>query len=83
MAITIQGIRIRSVTVSNEEGSEKIRAEYELVSSNGAVLAKQSLNSHSEYGSSPVFTPSIETIKKLRDAITAYKKDAEVMMGFE
>jgi hypothetical protein len=83
MPVTIHGIRVRSLTVSTEEGGEKIRADYELVSSNGAVLAKQSLASKSEYGNGSTFTPSVETIRKLREAIAAYKKDAEIMMGFE
>jgi hypothetical protein len=81
MAIT-QGIRIRSLTVSNDEGVEKIDCDYELVSSNGAVLAKASLSSKSHYGTGPVFTPDSGTTKLLREAVAAYKHDAEVMLGF-
>lgn len=82
MPVTINGIRIRSLTVTNEEGAERVRCDYELVSSNGAVMAKNSLTSKSEYGSETTFTPSFDTLKMLKEAVNAYKRDAEQMLGF-
>jgi hypothetical protein len=83
MAITIQGIRVRSITVSRtEDGEDKVNAEYELISSVGKVLARQSLTSKPDYGTT-VFVPSPQTMKALAEAVAAYVKDAQIHLGLE
>lgn len=84
MAITIQGIRITSLTITRqEEGGDKVSASYSLMSSVGKVLAKDNFTSHSDYGSTSVFVPSSETSKALAAAVAAYVRDAEIHLGLQ
>lgn len=81
MPITIRGIRITSLTVTrDDDGADKISANYQLVASNDKVLAKESLTSKTSYGEH-TFTPSPQTIKALTDAVAAYKADVELSLG--
>jgi len=83
MAITIRGIKITSLTVSqDEEGNEQVSADYQLVSSVDKVLAKNSLNSKQGYGRE-TFNPSPQTKRALADAVTLYKKDVELSLGLD
>lgn len=83
MAITIKGIRITSLSVIRQDdgSSDKIEANYQLISSVDKVLAKESLTSKKEYGSGEMFVPSITTMKLLADAVTAYKAEVEMSLG--
>lgn len=83
MAITIQGIKITSLTVDQDsEGNENIQARYQLISSTQKVLAKESLSSKENYGNQ-TFMPSPQTKKALSDAIALYRKDVEILIGLE
>lgn len=85
MPITVQGIRVKcmSVTRDEEEGTHVIKATYDLMSSTGSVLARsQSLSSKESY-SETVFMPSAATVKLFGDAAAAYKKDVEAFLGLE
>lgn len=84
MPITIQGIRITSLTIAREEeGGDKITASYSLMSSVGKVLAKDNFTSKSDYGKESVFVPSSETSKALASAVASYVRDAEIHLGLK
>lgn len=83
MAITIRGIRITSLSVERqEEGLDKISADYQLISSADKVLAKESVTSKPSYGGT-AFVPSAPTMKLLADAVSAYRKEVEMSLGLE
>lgn len=84
MPITITGIKLHDVWVGEgDEGSEKITAHYQLVTSdNKTIGAKESLSSGKGYGEN-TFVPSPATIKALRDAVSLYRKDVEMSLGLE
>lgn len=81
MPITIKGIRVTSMTVGRkEEGSDKISCNYELISSEDKVLAKQSLSTESAYNET-VFIPPSDVVRQITDAATAYRKAIEQHLG--
>lgn len=83
MAITIRGIRIDSLTIAREEeGGDRVSAEYKLISSTDKVLAKESITSKSRY-SEATFVPSAPTMKLLADAVAAYRKEVEMSLGLD
>lgn len=83
MAITIRGIKIKSISIScNDDGDEAITSAYQLISSTDKVLAKENLSSKNEYGTTQ-FVPSAMTKKALTDAVAAYRKEVEASLGIE
>jgi hypothetical protein len=83
MPITIKGIRIMNLYVGrDDDGKEKITANYQLISSADKVLAKESLSTGKGYGEN-TFQPSPQTMKALTDAVSLYRKDVELSLGLE
>lgn len=82
MPLTIQGIKITKLAVEQSGNDELIKAGYELIASNGKVLASRSLNSKMSYGEE-TFVPCADTIKALKDAVALYKRDVEGTLGIE
>ena len=82
MAITIKGIRIIGVDIKldKETGETKLSsAEYELVSSEDRVLAKQSIGGYQGIA----VNPSAETIGLLRQFMESYRRDTTTVLGLE
>lgn len=81
MAVTISGVRIVSLAISKDkdEGTTKLTGSYELMSSVGKVLAKQSFNSYGEI----VLQQSGETAKLLGDLQASIQKDLNNTLGLE
>ena len=78
MPITIQGIRITSVSVSRDDGGEeKVQGNYELMSTNDKVLAKQSFNGYNDIK----VEMSLETKQSLLSFLTGIKKDTMMTLG--
>lgn len=83
MALTIQGIRIKNLYIGRDgDGEEKVTSNYELVATNDKVLAEKSLSTGKGYGEN-TFMPSPQTLKLLREAVAAYKKDVEMSLGLD
>lgn len=81
MPITIQGIRVKQITIGrDDEGADRISASYELVSSADKVLAKENVTSKASYGET-VFVPPSDVTKLLSGAVMAYKKALEQHLG--
>lgn len=80
MAITIKGIRIASLTFNfKEDGKEKCQGEYELVSSEDKVLAKQSFNGYNGME----FKMAADTAKLLNEFHTMFKRDIQDTLGLQ
>lgn len=81
MAVTIQGVQLVSLSLSRnkEEGTIKLGGSYELMSSSGKVLAKQSFNGYGEI----VLTQSGETAKLISDLQASIQKDLNTTLGLE
>jgi len=78
MPIAIQGIRITSVSVSKDnDGNEKVEGNYELVSTNDKVLAKQGFNGYNAIK----VDMSLETKQSLLAFLTGIKKDTMIVLG--
>jgi hypothetical protein len=78
MGIAIQGIRITSVNVSKDSnGNEKVEGNYELVSTNDKVLAKQGFNGYNDIK----VDMSLETKQALIAFLTGIKKDTMIVLG--
>lgn len=84
MPLTITGIKLHDVWVGeSDDGKEKITAHYQLVSSEGkAIGAKESLSTGKNYGEN-TFSPSPQTIKLLKEAVSLYRKDVEMSLGLD
>lgn len=82
MAITIRGIRITSLTISrDEDGTDSVRCDYQLVSSEDKVLAKQSVATKSSYHGADIFVPPSDVSKQLSEAVMKYKLAIEADLG--
>ena len=81
MAITIQGIKLTSlsVTLNKEDGAYTFTGNYELISNTGVTLAKQSFNGYNDVK----LNGSIETNKALNDLVGVVKKDLNTTLGIE
>ena len=81
MAITIKGIRLSNVSISepDTDGGRKITGGYDIVSNNDVVIAKQSFNGYNEV--KMTFSP--DTNKAFQSFLTGVKKDIQTMMGLE
>ncbi len=82
MAITIKGIRIKSINIQRSEesgGMELNSAEYCLISSTDRILAKQSIGG---YGGVTV-SPSQETLELLSKFTESYQKDVTGVLGLD
>jgi len=78
MPIAIQGIRITSVSLSKDgDGNEKVEGNYELVSTNDKVLAKQGFNGYSGIK----VEMSLETKQSLLAFLTGIRKDTMIVLG--
>lgn len=79
MSISIEGVRVPnfSVTRNKESGAVELTGNYELVSSNGIVLAKQSINGYGDIK----LTPSPATQKLMLDTLTAITADLNLTLG--
>ncbi len=81
MAISLQGIRIKDVSVSHDKdtGGHKITGSYELVSSTGRVLATQAFNGYNDIK----ITPSGETAHALTKLVEGLTRDLTLTLGLE
>ena len=79
MAITIEGIKIRTISISRdaEKGTIELQGNYELISSTGIVLAKQGFNGYNEVK----LEKSQETSAKLQDLVSSIQKDLNAILG--
>lgn len=80
MPITIQGIRLTHLAVeTTKEGKDKFNAHYELISSSGKVLAKQSVGGYNgmELNTSPA------TLAALDAFVQSYTKDLHQLLGLD
>ncbi len=82
MSLNITGIKIKHVWVGEEDnGKDKITASYQLLTDGGKTIgSKETLSTSTGYGET-TFSPSPQTIKALRDAVTLYRKDVEASLG--
>ena len=80
MAITIQGIRLKTVTLNfDNQGIMTIGGDYELLSNTGVVLAKQGFNGYHD-----VKIPlRPETAAKVTGAIDGIKAELNKTLGME
>ena len=81
MGVSIQGIRVDSVTISNkpDDGEDKVQGNYSLISNSGKVLAKQSFNTYNEI---KVNLPT-DTVKAMNDFMKKLKRDIETVLGMD
>lgn len=81
MAITIRGIRIKTLTItpSPDEGDDKVSATYQLISSADKVLAEQTIGGYNgmKVGLSPA------SCKALDDFVKSYRSDINMTLGLE
>ena len=81
MPILIKGVRLSSLGMTKEEktGQFKVHGEYELLSQNDIVVAKDSFNS--TYGGG-IKVEGVEITKALNELITSVKNTLEATLGF-
>lgn len=81
MAIGIQGVRLSklSLDLNDKTGTYKPGGEYEILSTTGKTLAKQTIGG---YGGIEV-PASIETVRLLNAFCQSYAKDVRTMIGLD
>lgn len=80
MAITIQGIRVKSVSIGyDDSGVMKFSGGYELISSSGAVLAKQDFNGYNDIK----VVANAELAGKINNALDGIKAELLKTIGLE
>lgn len=79
MAITVQGIRIATLTVTRKEEGFDIQGQYDLMSNTGNVLAKQGFNGYNDMK----INQSPTTQKAFRDFLAAFSADVQLTLGLE
>lgn len=65
MAITVQGVKLKQISVGfDDQGIMKLEGSYELMSNTGMVLAKNNFNGYSEIkvGLNPVLAANLNTV---------------------
>lgn len=78
--VTVQGIRLDSVSLSlDEKENDKISGKYSLMSNKGKALASQSFNG---YGDMKVEFSS-DTRKSLNSLLDGVRKDISLTLGLE
>jgi len=77
-AVTLKGVSLRKLDISLEDGKEKLTGTYELMSSEGVVLAKQSFN---DYSGIKVEWSS-ETKSALLKLMALAQSDIDLQLGF-
>ncbi len=79
MAIQIEGAKLRTLNLSRdtESGQFKLTGQYELVSTTGVVIAKQSFNSYNEIE----VKPTSETQEFLNNLIQGFQGDLNRALG--
>lgn len=83
MAITVRGIRIKSLSITrNDEGKDVTSITYQLMSTKDAVLAEKSMTTGRTYGEE-MFSLSAPAADALRKGVEAVKKEIEISLGFE
>lgn len=80
MGISVQGIDLVRVSLSREDGKDKVNGEYVLMSNVGVALAKQSFGDG--YGAMQ-HTPSPATIAARNAFLGCVKADFNHMLGLE
>jgi hypothetical protein len=83
MAITIAGARVAELGIrwDSSSGILKTTGKYDLMGSNGKVLAKQAFGGG--YGDDVNFALSPETLKRIQDAVTSITTDINTSMGLD
>ena len=82
MAITIQGARIESISLSRDGENDEFKvstAEYSLMSSTGKVLAKQTIGGYGKM----TLVPSVDTVSALRKFNECYQRDVQQLLGLD
>lgn len=80
MAITLQGIRLKSVDMGfDDSGTMKLGGSYELISSTGVVLAKNNFNGYSDIkvGLSPALAAELDHL------LSGIKTELNKVLGLE
>jgi hypothetical protein len=78
VGISIRGVRIKNLTMNRDDnGKENITGDYELISSNDKVLAKNGFNGYSEL----VVPFSSDTLKAYNSFINGVKADVSGVLG--
>lgn len=78
MAITIEGIKIKSMSLDRDEhGKFKITGSYELVSSTGVTIAKQGFNGYNEIK----LENSSDTLSALDTLVKGMQTDLNKTLG--
>jgi hypothetical protein len=83
MAITVRGIRIKSLSISrNDEGKDVTTLTYQLMSTKDTVLAEKTMTTGRTYGEE-TFALSAPAAEAMRKGVDAVKKEIEISLGFE
>lgn len=77
MSITIRGVRINSLSITTEDGKQKVTGSYSLMSNDDIELAKQNFNGYSEIK----VDFSASTTKAINEFVKGAKKDVESTLG--
>ena len=78
--ITLKGARVESFSVErNSDGEMKITCRYALLSSEGRVLAKQSVGGYNDM----TIEPSVVTTQALQAFLKAYNDDIGRSIGLD
>jgi hypothetical protein len=79
MGISIKGIKVSHIDISKdkETGENKVTGNYDLMSTNDVVLAKQSFNGYSDIK----VDMSLETKQALNTFLNGFKKDIMIILG--
>lgn len=79
MAIAIRGIRVKALSISRDSdtGKEKVSGDYELISTDDKVLAKQGFNGYSDIA----VAWSSDTQKALTAFLASVKGDINSVLG--
>jgi hypothetical protein len=78
MAVTIKGIMLGDITISNEKEGIKVKGDYSIMSMSDVVLAKQCFNGYNDIK----VNLSAETMNALTKFREGLKKDVEALLGF-
>lgn len=80
MAVTIQGVKIKTMTLDpSEKAKERVKGSYALMSNTDKVLATQSFNGYSDIE----VQFSSETLIALEKFLGGVKKDLGIVLGLE
>ena len=78
MAITLEGLKVTTVDIRRDEtGKPVYTGNYELISSNGIVVAKQGMNGYQQVA----VAPSPKTSELMHNLMQSISDDARATLG--